>query len=500
MMATANGIDDRKKFHPASSLAKEVWEKRNLLRQSILKDPRGGIGQLCEKFGFGSNSELWDEYIFNIAVRPCLEYCCTAPIEEAVNKYSKIDGCLFKPYIRREEDPKRFERAFWNVNKYGLRISERFGHEMGPPKKKNKKGGKRTICILFKGPLILAHTEFLVAFLIGCSYFKKLIDVTIILIDDSGKSLTKLDYLEVISVNHIGDVYSRLKLVHDLCNERQFDSTVWVAAVQNLALYMGQKRSESQAYWSMKYHSIVMPTLDKYAAIGFGGKSFSYEGTDWFRGRAFPYLKKAEITEQEKNSLKEKYEIQLDSKVVGCFVREEKTHSVEFWKGVKKILQENENTVFVLASQSLNKLSEIITSNAEINKRFKYIGWINTKVVVNIIDLYFDSYPRGSCNTIFEAIQAGVPIVMTDTELNRESSALIYLRGASGGKEVDGIMNTYPDQIRECKKILGDAVYRAKLIESQNLLLKKLMGQHALFAKDYLQYFLDTKLSIQGRK
>ena len=89
---------------------------------------------------------------------------------------------------------------------------------------------------------------------------------------------------------------------------------------------------------------------------------------------------------------------------------------------------------------------------------------------------------------------------MTDTELNRESSALIYLRGASGGKEVDGIMNTYPDQIRECKKILGDAVYRAKLIERQNLLLKKLMGQHALFAKDYLQYFLDTKLSIQGRK
>ena len=40
----------------------------------------------------------------------------------------------------------------------------------------------------------------------------------------------------------------------------------------------------------MKYHSIIMPQLTHYAGLGFGGKPFSYDGVDWYRGRAFPYL------------------------------------------------------------------------------------------------------------------------------------------------------------------------------------------------------------------
>ena len=136
------------------------------------------------------------------------------------------------------------------------------------------------------------------------------------------------------------DTYSKLNKVMTLCQEEGYDSTVWVACVQNLALYMGMNRTTSQAYWSMKYHSIVMPTLDKYAAIGFGGESFIYGNTEWFRGRAFPYLKKAIVSENEKGALKIKHGIKKDSRVIGCFVREEKTHGREFWEGVKESYKE----------------------------------------------------------------------------------------------------------------------------------------------------------------
>ena len=130
--------DREKIFHPASALAKKAWEQRKLIRQFIFDHPRSGIALLKEKFGFGCESELWDEYIFNIMVRPCLEQCCTAPIKEAVNKYAKID-VIVHSIIRGEEDPKRFERAFWNANKYGLRISERVKNEIKTEPKKEKK-------------------------------------------------------------------------------------------------------------------------------------------------------------------------------------------------------------------------------------------------------------------------------------------------------------------------------------------------------------------------
>ena len=486
-------------FHPSSGLAKKAWEERKLIRQFIIDHPKSGIDLLKRKFGFGDQNELWDEYIFNTMVRPCLEHCCTAPIKEAVNKYAKIDECLFTSYIRREEDPKRFERAFWNVNKYGLRISERVDQELDIKTNKRDENQKKSMCIVFKGKLILAHTEFLIAFLIGCKYFKDVVDITVVLLDDDGKSLKGLDYIEVVSLLNEKDTYSKLTKMHTLCKKICFDSTVWVACVQNLALYMGMKRNGSQAYWSMKYHSIVMPTLDKYAAIGFGGKSFVYDGIEWFRGRAFPYLKKAVVSQSEKKAMKEKYEIPLDSKVIGCFVREEKTHGREFWEGIKELLLMKNDIVFILASQSLNEMSVVVTKDSRVCNRFKYIGWVNTKATVHMLDMYFDSYPRGSCNTIFEAIQADIPIVMTDTVLNRESSALIYLQGANGSKRVEGVMGKYSEQIKECIKILEDEEYKNKILEKQSNLFRKLTGQQILFAKDYLQYFLNIKLSIRKK-
>ena len=187
-MAT-NGKDI---FHPSTDLARKVWEKRKELRKFVLENPKSGTTLLRERFEFGKHSELWDEYIFNIVVRPCLEHCCTAPLKEAINKYAKLDQCLFIPYIRREEDPKRFERAFWNVNKYGLRISERINDELGMQTKEMKTDTKKKLCILFKGPLQLAHTEFLVAFLIGCKIFKESVDITVVLLDDNGKSLANI--------------------------------------------------------------------------------------------------------------------------------------------------------------------------------------------------------------------------------------------------------------------------------------------------------------------
>ena len=60
------------------------------------------------------------------------------------------------------------------------------------------------------------------------------------------------------------------------------------ACVQNLCLY-GSQICTIQSYWSMKYHSIIMESLDKYAGLGFGGNSFVFDDIKWYRGRAFPY-------------------------------------------------------------------------------------------------------------------------------------------------------------------------------------------------------------------
>ena len=73
--------DREKIFHPASALAKKAWEQRKLIRQFIFDHPRSGIALLKEKFGFGCESELWDEYIFNMMVRPSWANSAQRPLK-----------------------------------------------------------------------------------------------------------------------------------------------------------------------------------------------------------------------------------------------------------------------------------------------------------------------------------------------------------------------------------------------------------------------------------
>ena len=49
-------------------------------------------------------------------------------------------------------------------------------------------------------------------------------------------------------------------------------------------LVHGLEVCNMQSYWSMKYHSIIMDSLDKYAGLGFGGGSFYFDDIHWFRG------------------------------------------------------------------------------------------------------------------------------------------------------------------------------------------------------------------------
>ena len=72
----------------------------------------------------------------------------------------------------------------------------------------------------------------------------------------------------------------------------------------------------------MKYHSIVMPTIQKYAGLGFGGDSFVFDDVHWYRGRAFPELSMPSLSKSDINNLRSS-KITSKSIVIGCFVRGE---------------------------------------------------------------------------------------------------------------------------------------------------------------------------------
>ena len=96
----------------------------------IFSEPSEGINTLCEKYKFGQRSEFWDDFVFSTVILPVLNKIVSLKdLRKAVTKYCEIDHSLFLSYIRRDEDPVRFRRAFWNVNVFGKALASRFAQD-----------------------------------------------------------------------------------------------------------------------------------------------------------------------------------------------------------------------------------------------------------------------------------------------------------------------------------------------------------------------------------
>ena len=491
-------------WHPSSANGKLLYEQRLQLQKNVLKNPKQGISYLKETFKFGVVSEIWDDFVFQHVFLEVFDKLLNhSDVSRAIEVYSVLDHLLFTLYIRREESPTRFRRAFWNVNFFGVRLSQKLlsnksqvGKDNQVFKSYSESRSTKKIAFVFKGPFKLAHSEFFLSFLKGTSIFKSKIKVYLILLDDSITNLDGLEHVSIVSLSSIKSTSQKMIQHANLCAQNYFDHICWVACVQNLSLYMGTQLAPTQSYWSMKYHSIIMPTIQKYAGLGFGGDSFSYDDVEWFRGRAFPDLNMPVVDKEKLTKLRIKENIPENAMVLGCFVRSEKLHDENFWRSIKVILETHDHVHFVIASQDLPALFKDFADSYHCFQRFHHLGWINTKEWVSNLDIYYDSSPRGSCNTIFEAIEADVPVLFADTNFNRESSAFPYLFSASNDQRPVGCFTSEDERLRNCLDLISSSQKRISLAQKQKKLLGVLQGRSHLFAKDYLNYFLDTKLTL----
>lgn len=495
-------------YHPGSKIGSALVEEKQELIQKAINEPLAAINFLNQKYKFGQKSDFWDDFVFSTILHPALSNIVELKnLKDAITKYCAVDHALFATYIRRDEDPIRFRRAFWNVNTFGKYLAKRFKKYYFSQKDIDyvssspiRDSSRKKIAFIFKGRFHLAHAEFFKEFLRGTKVFSSKVDITLILLDDKEVCLKSrdLDHIKTISFNKYG-YYDKLRLYYEFASKQKFDHIAWIACVQNLSLYMGQKLAPSQSYWSMKYHSIIMDSLDKYAGLGFGGKSFSFDDIEWFRGRAFPDLSLPICSRDKLLKLKKSKNIPADVCLLGCFVRSEKLNNTAYWDLIESLLTNHQHVHFAIASQSIPEIATKYLRKDLFRKKFHHLGWVNTKEWSQCLDIYFDSFPRGSCLTALEAIKAKTPLVMFDTEHNRESSALPYLMSANMNQiPPDIVTSTNIDATFSIlNSLIEDKDKRSEFAANQYKLLSVLEGQSPLYAKDYLNYFLNTNLSVR---
>jgi glycosyltransferase involved in cell wall biosynthesis len=218
--------------------------------------------------------------------------------------------------------------------------------------------------------------------------------------------------------------------------EQGFHAAVWLTAPPGCAFAMGMRLAPVQIYFTMKYHSLSIPEFDDYLSGGPAGQKFNtIDGRRYRIGQT----RYAELVEPSLASRAAGIRAELGPQwtILGCLGREDKINSAAFLSAVCAILARHPQTVFLWTGRAQLPAIQDAFEKAGVAGRCLYIGWVDTRLYAQVLDIFLDSFPFPCGLTALQTMAAGKPVVFFDSPEARETGVPVFVQPVLEGKAGD---------------------------------------------------------------
>ena len=375
------------------------------------------------------------------------------------------------------------------------------------------------VAFFLHGSAILGHTEVLLSFLRGLSKLEApLIQAEIYIGDLPNDELTRrlseygIEPLYLRQMTPPGAGMADLLLVMRRdANTRGVECIVYTSLILNMSFAFSLRLAPVQIWWSMKYHSISFPEVDGYMALGSFDTYREIEARPWRAvHRSMEVLFAPELAEQAA-AIRAELMQEADHLILGCIGREEKLVSPDYIRALSQILDAVPDALFIWTGQQENRNVTALLEDAGIASRCCYVGWVNTRLYAQVLDVFVDSFPFASGLTAFEAMAAGCPVVakLTPEALGTGMPAHVWpvYAGEAGDDRVQndvralftdssgtGLLPFVDDDAAFCNvaiRLCLDKEYRLSVGDAQRTFVNRYMTNDELMAETGSQHILE---------
>ena len=337
-----------------------------------------------------------------------------------------IEQLLYLNYVKRWEAEAHF-RVTYEALVPSLRLlADRAGPDLARLGKRpvatlpRKEGEPPLVFFLIHVESGLAHIQSLLRYLESMREFGAdllPLQPVVVSLDGADPSLRqRLKALQVPLVA-LGDhepkqanAYVKLIKLAALCHDHQPQAIVFVSLVMWMASFFAARLAKTQVWWAMKYHAFSSPDIDGYMCGSpdgqprtLGGNHWEtspFGGSDWFA----PELRAEAAAERSR--------LGQWKTVFGSIGREEKLRDPAFLDAVCGVLEANPDAVFLWTGSRQDPVIRSFFATRGLEERTRFIGWVNTRLYAQVIDVYLDSFPFPGGYTVYEAMAARRPVVM----------------------------------------------------------------------------------------
>lgn len=215
------------------------------------------------------------------------------------------------------------------------------------------------------------------------------------------------------------------------------DAMVFVSVAQGMAFATGMGVAPKHIWWAHKWHGLELPDLDGYidACHPFHEGDIEIGGQLW----RSTYTALPELMDASKTPAAQALRANMDVGIVfGWMGRSEKL-TAEYIGAVIEILRAMPDSIYVYTGRQEPEWVAGAFARAGLIDRTAFLGWIDTQLWAQVIDIYLDTFPFQSGHCAYQAMAAGKPVVWlhdAKTAEEQSASALIEATWEKGASEI----------------------------------------------------------------
>jgi glycosyltransferase involved in cell wall biosynthesis len=358
--------------------------------------------------------EEWAQAVFDDLVLPWMDAAAAAG---QFNTAFALETMAYNAHVKRRESQEWFKRTAgrWLVPLAAHARAAR--GRFAPPHERWRPEATRRIAFFLHNATLLAHVQVLAETLEGVHAAGGAPGYAFTVFAFSGRNAVlearlaacgvRLRYLE-----QPGDpgLLERLVRLQGILREENFIACIWVTLVTLMGPAFAFRIAPLQVWWAMKYHACDVPEIDARLALENVVLRKRLEGHDWLTIGNSSARWIVPGREAEASALRAGYP--ADRVVAACVGREEKLDSPDFLRAISTLLERHPELVFLWTGRARRDSIQSHFERAGVADRTVFVGWVDTKLYAQAVDLFLDSFPFPCGFSLKEAMAAGKAAVM----------------------------------------------------------------------------------------
>ncbi len=205
-------------------------------------------------------------------------------------------------------------------------------------------------------------------------------------------------------------IFERLLALERHLRRGNYAACFWITLVTMMAAAFPRRIAPIQGWWAMKYHACDVEEIDVHLAVESAVTRKVMEGIEW---RTLGTASTRWLDRSKGAAARELREtFPADAVVAASIGREEKLDSPEFLAAVSRLLKRHPGLYFLWTGKSQRGSIVSHFEREGVADRARFVGWVDTRLYAQAIDLFLDSFPFPCGFTLKEAMAAGKPTVM----------------------------------------------------------------------------------------